>query len=791
MRPRPTRPRRSLAPLLVVAVALTAAVVGGLWFTGGSGRDAPVEAPEESTVTRRSGDATPLEAPDLLRPASAAPAGDSTPTAREDALAAAGPASLALRLVDHAQRDVTGARAELRPRVVGEGEGAAEESKAAASVSLAFDAAAARYTGSDLAPGRWTLHVHSVAHDPFERPVRLEPGENELYYVLPRRPNVAGVVLDPDGVPVPGARIRFAADAQAAAILRRGSRLLNAGDRSRLFHADERGRFRSRLPAGRARLWCEAPIEGAPQSASWLNGDVLEVELHADGVVDGLVLSYRRGRGVYGVALDEHDRPRSGVRVLLAPYFPGGGRSLLSRSRAVHDWALTDRSGRFAFEGLDDGEYALSARVVVAPPSPVIDLNQFPSSPAEWMGHLLHRARVVVDGADVRGVVLGGSRGATLRLHGRVTRGGAPARGGCVAYLPDDGSFPEHVFATTLGDAGSYELTVPAPGRGVLAFAAEGPSAVSAWSGLGTFTLGTVTRAIALPDEREHRVDLELAPGTGAVSGRVVIEGDIDADVVALTLRATGGPALQQGSVFVEHALAARPEFTFEGLPAGEYELVASSSDRPPPGMNSLPRPTYGVTGEVLVEDGRATEGVVVTVRAGRTLYVTLDGAPHDEFGRLVVRDAAGRIVKLVRESTSLAGIHQVRDVPLVPLTIEAVGRAGVTAAVSIDAEDRGYEVIHLRYEAAPSLVVRATKDGAPAWVALRVIDGAGVERASAGAFDRALARDAAARATYDLGALPPGEYRLEATLADGTTRTRALDWRGGDAPVEWALDGR
>ena len=233
---------------------------------------------------------------------------------------------------------------------------------------------AGAFSLAGLLPGRHTMEVRAPGHVPTRMPLTLDAGATERLTVeLVRGATVAGRVLDAQGRPLEGARVRFAgAEPRLAAPPVPGSLgvtavvpplplfgvveseswsgLLGAwhGGESTTSEAD--GRFElSGLTAGAGEVVAEAPGLAPALSAG--------LRLRAGETRDGLELQLSEGARLEGRVLDARGFPAEGVVVTLR-----AEREPAPRTQAA------PADGTFTFDGVL-GRVTLTARAAALPPA--------------------------------------------------------------------------------------------------------------------------------------------------------------------------------------------------------------------------------------------------------------------------------------------------------------------------------------------------------------------------------------------------------------------------------------
>ncbi len=213
--------------------------------------------------------------------------------------------------------------------------------------------------------GRWRIdHVPAGRYGVFvghawPAQVEAEPGNVELHLVH-KRPTVEffdGLLLDPDGKPVPRATIAIAAASDGVHVSRALAHVIG-------------GHFRVTRPAG-----LEGALSLRVQAAHDDFGRLLNVQprrLLVDAETPRPVrFELVRGREVRGRVVDGEQRPVAGLGLTL---YPAKAASGVSRSQPLR--AHTDADGRFRFVGVGEGAmligYPWSAAYSYPAPTPVV-----------------------------------------------------------------------------------------------------------------------------------------------------------------------------------------------------------------------------------------------------------------------------------------------------------------------------------------------------------------------------------------------------------------------------------
>jgi len=216
-------------------------------------------------------------------------------------------------------------------------------------VSLALDAPPSGFEVRALPAG--TPYVLTIESEEFAglrvELQGLEPGEErELILSLARGGGARGRVVDADGAPAPGARVRALV----------AGRWFGLDDvEVRAARADAEGRFAlERLPVGRVAL--------VASSAGALDSPRRSVEVSEGSSQEGLVLELAQGRTLAGRVQWPDGSAAPGVAVTIefdAAFL--GGPAAMNATRGAQASALTDAAGRFEAGGLGAGPFVVRA----------------------------------------------------------------------------------------------------------------------------------------------------------------------------------------------------------------------------------------------------------------------------------------------------------------------------------------------------------------------------------------------------------------------------------------------
>jgi carboxypeptidase family protein len=400
-------------------------------------------------------------------------------------------------------------------------------------------------------------------------PLTLRPGESRegVDLVLPRHSAIAGRIFDENGDPVEGALVR----AQRVEYIEGRYRLSDVfGGRGRL--TNDQGRFRVfGLPPGKFVLSAmvgliDYPGPGMmnlpgyaptfyPGTAALAEATFISVALSQDVTGIDFPLVAVRTAQVSGRAVMSDNEPVGGS-LTLRP-------SARSRGIAPATGARIERDGTFTFPNVAPGEY-------------VIELSAGRQN-AFREGEFAARI-VTVNGEDVTGLLIKGSRGSAI--SGRITLEGGSADREAFAIEPAPADFD---FAPSNGGAiaraeikedWTFQLTgVNGPRRFRLREAPAGWALKMVrvnGSDVTDSVLSFGASAESLSD-----VEIVLTRSFGGITGIARDASGQPAIEYTVIAYSTDPQLWYHDSRFVAHATARDGRFTVPGLPPGDYYCVA------------------------------------------------------------------------------------------------------------------------------------------------------------------------------------------------------------------------
>lgn len=414
-------------------------------------------------------------------------------------------------------------------------------------VGLAGGGSSIPYEVGGLPPGAYTVRAVQGWNDSEPLSVQIDAGDAEgLDLLLPAGARIAGAVLDGEGGPLLGARVR---------LVRLHGEDPAAIHAEPLQHStDERGEyaFTSVAPG----LW--RVTAGRPEAAP--DVEVVRVLGGEVRVVRDLVLA--SGGMLEGRVEDTAGRPLDGVRVHVRRFDDEGDLQVVR----------SDAQGTFRVRHLREGAY-----------------------------HVRIQAGTIAAGPEVEAVVEVPASGvaradfvaaAEAAIEGTVLRRGQPVAGALVdlVHEPPAPSEPLRRFRTSTDGAGRFEV------RGLPAGAYRIQLQSGAWR---------TEQALML--EEGDRLQLDLEGFEARLRGTVqTVEGDPvpGAHLLALPLGEEGHPDAA-GAFVGEGRTDPRGEFTLRGLPVGGYTLLVSAPGLPPGRLERVEADLPGADFRVEVVLGR------------------------------------------------------------------------------------------------------------------------------------------------------------------------------------------
>ena len=646
-------------------------------------------------------------------------------------LSLAGPLAFAGRVVDDRGEPVS----EFELEVESAERGGPEESQKFASEDGTF-------VFARVGSGDWEVRVKADGHVQGERlAVSLPHDGSTLEIVLARTATIRGRVVDTGSGPVADAVVRVEDGRGSSA--RPWSR-----SRGPSANASEDGTFvlEDLRPGG---FGLEASAEG------WAASESTPIELAPGQELTDVTLFLRVGGRIEGVVVTPEGDPMGGQRVSYGSNSMGfGGEGS----------AKTDISGRFFFEHVTPGEWSVTASPSFEEMSKKMQSGAAETAFIDVMGEMITKTIEVADGETVE-VYLGGEPRRPVRLYGVVERSGEPLAGAQVFAVSEGSAIFQGMKTAIAGGDGRYELSVDRPGAYV----------VSARLGRKGVEVN-----VDVPRQDEVRVDLFVP--LGRIEGVVERPDGRPYPGAQLAIQREDGLGRMRwdGSQAVADD---RGQYSFEDLEPGVYTVRANVSGF---GGDADGKLGIAVANGVEVEQDRVTNGIDFRLAQAGSIEGLVRGTNGQPVARASIffRDEAGRLVSAVSAaSTDATG------------RFEQDGLAPGTYSLSVRSDDyasndqaavtvRSGEASEVELSVETGTLVRVKlvdPDGLAKRSRVEVFDrdGRDVSGMVSVSALRALFNEGASSSEHEVGPLPPGRYRVVATLPDGQQVDRSVRLRG------------
>jgi len=562
-------------------------------------------------------------------------------------------------------------------------------------------------------PGTWRVGVSAEGYVELvgTQNVVLPASGEPLVIVLHRGASASGVVLDASGDPVSGAEVQ-------AGFIEPG--FFEGFDKERSADSDEQGRFLiDSLPPGSLMVLAEA--EG------WAMSAPVTTELEPGDHVEGLRITLLRGGTLTGEVLHE-GQPGKASNV-----------QLFSSELGPAQRTKTSEDGRFTIEHISAGSYNVIAEGGDDEP--------------------LFTAVEIRDGETTHVTIGAATR--EIRVHGRITRGGAPFDDGDLIVLGQGGSLFESLAQSDIDDDGRYAVALKRPGTYTFFFERI-----------------RLEHRVTIPDVQDHELDVELPAGT--IAGRVRdASGPLHKTRVTL-FREDGLSVLSLVDGGPRTSTDESGHYRFDGLAPGVYSVGAG-------GGGSRDSVGRGVRGGLVLGWGATLNGVdFALAKPGRIEgVVTLPGGRPVANAALFVRDADGAPLHAFSQGkTDRAGRFEIGGVA--PGRVTLFARTGDAATAEVVTTVVEGETMKVELILRPGTLLRVTLRGANGELttaAFSVRDERGREHAVlTSEWDMTrLMNEGYTPSVRCVGPLPPGSYRVQATAQGGRSTTREVELDGQD----------
>lgn len=606
----------------------------------------------------------------------------------------------------------------------------------------------------ELAAGRWKFRAivagHGRSEDVEYDLAELPAAGIEL--IVRKSSSASGLVVAPDGTPVPGARVSVSAGAGPWAAMQQG------GQPRPESISDSQGRFAlTGLDVGRHEL--------IASSEHWAPAEGVEIELGEGTALTDLRLQLRVGGRILGKVYRKDGQPNA-------------GRSVIANNTAAGDSKATssDADGSFVITHVRPGTWQVIAMGAFDQIFDAASKNAEDGKvdPAAWMNEMQMALVEVEDGKDTE-VVLGGEPVDPIRVRGRIVAGKQGVQA-MATFIAEGGSALSSIKLASADAEGAFEITLEKAGQYTI-------SIQQLTDGMGR--QNTIEFSREIPKAPEHELVLELP--LGSIGGTVYGADNQPLEGVRVSLTIDG--AIQAGSLtggqYNEIVTDARGRYRLPWLRAGSYTIGAGGAFF---GGLLGDRGEYGrqVRTGIALAEGQELDGIDFRLGASGELHgrVTEAGGAPVPGAAIFVRDADGNLLERVSMTMSDAsGRYSVGGIAAGEYTVSA--RLGQLASVEgTPARVRAGEKTQADLRMQPATVLAISlvdEDNQPTRAAIVVVDAAGRQVNGMLSFQDMV--DTMQRGFTPLeqrvGPLPPGSYKVIATAANGVSKTKPVTLNG------------
>jgi hypothetical protein len=604
-----------------------------------------------------------------------------------------------------------------------------------------FEDEEGRFFLTGLRENTWNVYVAAEGYA-LNEPIEVEvpqPQGAEVLIELEPSASASGLVVGPEGEPVPGAKVSLEMDM--------------ANMMSRLYTMDQRPEARSD-DAGKFTLERLSPGSNSlvASSDSFANSASVSVEVGSGEHVEGIVLTLRIGGRITGEVYDEKGNLAEGQQIMAQ--LPG--RMLIPRM------ATTDSNGFFEFDRLTPGTYQVMSMGDAGgggdDPEDMEDISQ---SFSEWK----FASAEVADGEEVH-VVLGAPPEDPVAVSGSITLAGDPVPDVVVNFLPEGAADAMSSLRMKSTDAkGQYSVQLDKPGGYLVSVQQIGAMGAQ----------NSLEFNCEVPEAEEFEYDIDLP--VGRISGKVIGPDGEPAKGARVSLSSEGpvpsGSML--GGRYTEIATDDQGRYAIEWVRPGSYTVAVGGSlfGGMFGGESAVGRQ---VRQGVEVREGQSLDGVDFRLREG----VSINGVVRYASGQPVsgasvfVRDGSGRLLERFSLLTTDGNGHftyKGAEPGTYTVSARMEGLASQESAPCTAKEDQPGHAEVVLEEGSMLKVSLEDREGNPIRAAVSVVDANG--RQVNGMLSMQDLLEAFQHGTYTstehrVGPLPEGSYRVVAVADDG-----------------------
>jgi uncharacterized GH25 family protein len=661
----------------------------------------------------------------------------------------------------------------------------------------------------------------------------MHASAEELVLVLEELDELAGQVVDQDGMPIAAFSVRAALEGSGA--------MFGVGAERKSDKVEDSPDGRFELVGLREGVW-----QLRVTSEGYARSELVEISIPQPDDAPPLTIALQPSASAEGIVVDSLGQPVSGARVSLQleltqrvqQQMEGGGTS-----------AFSDGEGRFRLEGLDPGPAALEATregfaasepaavellagetttgvrlalrtggtltgVVLTPegdprPGRSVILQLMPSvdrqhilesepdgsfakehlEPGSWqvvvmanvmkqdsesvgaqaLGDMIIERVNIVDGESVH-LVLGVSDGRSIEVSGHVTHVGEGVPNAIVSFVPEDSESMGDLKMAVTDQEGRYQATLQRRGSWL----------VTVQNSVSTGRQNSIEFMERMPDDSDtHTLDLEL-PG-GRITGRVVGPKGKPVANCRITLNVEGGIAFGSflGGHYTESVTDGEGRYEILYLRAGRYAIAAGGPELG--GMFGDEAP-FGrtVRGGIEVADGEWLQDVDFRLKdPGDLKGVVLNeaGLPVED-AAIFLRDATGRMVeRFSLVATDGRGAFTYRG--LAPGEYTVFARSGQLVSENsqpVEVRSGSASNVELRLEEGCVVLVKVEdSSGVEVRARISILDAEGREQTGALSMAEIMEQFGSGFSSKEqrVGPLPLGRYTVRALADDGREVSR------------------